>query len=90
MPLVMSLKTGDDFYVEDERVIVGAIHGRMHFEVQVEKTGSVFQVTDDEAQELFTDVFVSAGPRPASGIARVAIEAPREITILRGDRYRGF
>jgi hypothetical protein len=34
------------------------------------------------------DVFLSAGDRPQAGVARVAIDAPREITILRGDALR--
>ncbi len=88
MPLVMSMRAGQDFYVGDDRVVMGAVRGKLGFDVFVEKSGSTHHITEDEAAEILLDVFVSAGPRPVSGSARVVIEAPPEITILRGDRYR--
>jgi len=90
MPLVMSLKPGEDFFVGDERVIVGSIQGKTRFEVVVERTGVKYRISEEEAVELMPEVYVSSGPRPTAGVAKVAIEAPKEITILRGERYREY
>ena len=88
MPLVLSMKPGQDFYVGGCRMSVGTVNGRQSFDVHVDKTGVTHCITEDEAIEVLPDVFISSGPRLAVGIARVAIDAPREVTILRGDRYR--
>jgi len=88
MPLVFSMKPGQDFYVGDDRVVVGTIYGKTRFDVVVEKTGHTHSISEEEAVEIITDVFVSSGPRPVAGIAKVAIDAPQEVLILRGDRYR--
>jgi sRNA-binding carbon storage regulator CsrA len=89
MPLVLSLRAGQDFYVNDEQVLVHVVRDPRRFDLKVVSSGRVFAVTDQEAVEIMEDVFVSAGDRPQNGLARVAIDAPREIEILRGDRYRG-
>ncbi len=89
MPLVLSLRVGQDFYVGDEQVVVHKVHDPRRFELRVACTDRVFGISDKEAVEIFDDVFVSAGDRPQNGLARVAIDAPREIEILRGERYRG-
>ncbi len=88
MPLVLSLREGQDFYLDDEQLVVRRVQGLMRFELQVAKTGKLHEITDAESSEVLEDVFVSAGDRPQKGIARVAIEAPREVRITRGDRYR--
>ena len=88
MPLVLSLREGQDFFLGDEQVVVGRVHGIVKFEVKVKKTGKCHEISDAESVEILPDVFLSAGDRPQKGIARVAIDAPREIKITRGDRYR--
>jgi hypothetical protein len=90
MPLVLSLRQGDDFYVGKRRVEVWACTGRVKFQLKLDN-GVVFNVSDEESIEILDDVFVSAGNRagrPQHGIACVSIDAPREISIVRGDRYR--
>lgn len=89
MALVLSLRVGHDFFVAGEQVIVSAIHDPFKFNLKIVASGRVFQITDQEATEIMEEVFVSAGDRPQNGLARVAINAPRAIEILRGDRYRG-
>jgi sRNA-binding carbon storage regulator CsrA len=88
--LVLSLHSGQDFYVGDEQVVVGAILGVSKFEVTVTSSGRKYVVSDEQATELteIGDVFLSAGDRPQAGVARIAIDAPRSITILRGDALR--
>ena len=88
MPLVLSLKAGQDFFIGVDRIVVGTVHGKSSFDLLVERTGAVHAITEDEAVEVLQDVYVSSGPRPLAGIAKVAIDAPQAITILRGDKYR--
>ena len=88
MPLVLSLRSGQDFYLDDSQVIVGKIHGVTKFDVTVAKTGKKHTITEEQATEIADDVFLSAGDNPQRGIARVAIDAPRSVKIVRGDKYR--
>jgi hypothetical protein len=88
MPLVLSLREGSDFYVDDEQIVVGHIYGLTRFEITVTSTTKRHMITEAESIEVLPDVFVSAGDRPQRGIARVAIEAPQAIILLRGDKYR--
>jgi len=88
MALVLSLREGQDFYLDDAQVLVTRVDGLMHFQLMLAASGLSFTITDAESAEVLPDVFVSAGDRPQRGIARVAIDAPREIRITRGDRWR--
>lgn len=88
MPLVLSLKEGDDFWVNDRQLVVDRIADGSHFTLRVEGEDRPKEITDTKAREVMTDVFVSAGGFYKYGMIRVVIEAPREIEILRGDRYR--
>ena len=88
MPLVLSLKEGQDFYVGDERFVVEDVYSEMHFRVREVGTGKIFEITDLGATEIMPDVFVSAGERPQALLARVTIEAPPSVLVLRGDKFR--
>ena len=90
MALVLSLREGQDFYLDDAQVLVTRVDGLMHFQLMLAASGQSFVITDAESVEVLPDVFVSAGDRPQRGIARVAIDAPREIRITRGDRWREY
>jgi len=90
VPLVLSLAPGQDFFVDDDRLVVGPLLGKSRFEVTVEKTGVTHQITDEEAAEVLPDVFLSAGRGPAASLARVVVDAPQQIIILRGDKYREY
>ena len=90
MALVLSLREGQDFYLDDAQVLVTRVEGLMHFQLMLASSGQSFVITDAESVEVMPDVFVSAGDRPQRGIARVAIDAPREIRITRGDRWREY
>jgi hypothetical protein len=87
---VLSLREGQDFYLDDAQVLVTRVEGLMHFQLMLASSGQSFVITDAESVEVMPDVFVSAGDRPQRGIARVAIDAPREIRITRGDRWREY
>jgi hypothetical protein len=88
MPLVLSLKEGDDFWVDDQQVVVSQIEDGARFWLAVDGEDRRREITDAKAQEVRPDVFVSAGGFYRYGMVRVVIEAPRKIEILRGDRYR--
>jgi len=88
MPLVLSLREGQDFFLDDEQVFVEKVDGLMQFRLVVAATRKSFEITDAESAEVLPNVYVSAGDRPQRGIARVAIDAPRNIRIMRGDRWR--
>ena len=89
MTLVLSLRKGQDFYVDDEQIVVESIRGKQSFDVKVVSTGKVHTITDEQATEVVPDVFLSSGGRAQGGLARIAIEAPPDVLILRGTKYRG-
>jgi hypothetical protein len=88
MPLILSLREGQDFYVDEEQIVVGRVYALTRFDLYVPRTGARHLITEQESIEVLPEVFVSAGDRPQRGIARVAIEAPHAIILLRGDKYR--
>lgn len=87
MALVLSLKNGEDVYIGDNCFVVGHIHAPHDFEM-IDSAGKVYRITDAESEEIMEDVLVSAGSNPPLGTVRVAIEAPKGILILRGDKMR--
>ncbi len=90
MALVFSLKKGQDFYVADEQFIVAGIHTSTSFALTHvdSKTGkrTRYEIVELERVEVFPNVFVGAGEKPETMIARVAIDAPRSMRISRGPR----
>ncbi|WP_113152749.1 hypothetical protein [Nitratireductor sp. OM-1] len=92
MPLVLSLREGDDFYVSEQQFSVDRIYDETSFDlVRGDAAGEVSEpiaVTELQAVEIMPDVFVSAGNLFQKGIIRAVIDAPRDMLILRGDKYR--
>lgn len=88
MPLVLSLREGQDFYIADTRFMIRRVHSETHFELRNHESGDVFDISEKRATEVLPDVFISAGDRPQMQIARVAIDAPPTILVLRGEKYR--
>jgi sRNA-binding carbon storage regulator CsrA len=86
MALIISLKRGEDLYVEDDRLVVTEIREDGSCLVSTDKGD--FEVVDDQMVEVFPDVFVSAGNRAHIYTVRLAVDAPREKVILRGTKYR--
>ena len=84
MALVLRLRLGQDFFVGAERVVVSRLLGGSRFEIQTK--ARTYEVRDDEAIELqeIPEVMISSGGRVHARVARVAIDAPREIPIHRG------
>lgn len=90
MPLVLRLKPGQDFFVGAERYTVNRLLTGAEFEILSTSTGRAYLITEEEATELkeVPEAFVSSGGHAHSGIAKIAIDAPRAIVILRGQTIR--
>jgi hypothetical protein len=91
MALVLVLKKGQSFYVGHEKLTIEAVHSNSQFTLR-KSDGTVFDIIDARTQEVLPSVFVGAGQRYKQNSdtfweARVCIEAPREIVILREDVY---
>ena len=94
MALIMSFHKGEEFYVDDDKLVVEDIFAEGHFRLGVGPY--VYDIVDDSRVEVVEDVWVSVGdraarvrPRVAPGTIRVSIDAPRSKLILRGSNYRG-
>jgi hypothetical protein len=88
MALVLSLRKTQDFYVGTERFVMEVVHSEKLFRVRRESTGQTFEISDTTAIEVMDEVFVSAGDDPPPQTARIVISAPRNIRVLRGEKYR--
>lgn len=89
MALILTLRKGHDFYVGGRRIVVGRIYSGVNFAVKNDED-KVFNVGEDEWTEVYPGVALQAAiPRDQfSPAVRVAIEAPEEKKILRGEVYR--
>ncbi len=87
MPLTLSMRCGDDFYVGDNQVILREIHSSFQSVVAL-SSGQQFTVVADSAIEVLPEVFVSMGHEDQSNMVRLVIDAPREQLILTGRNYR--
>jgi len=86
MALVLSLKQGHDFYVGETRYSVQALQPTgctlcQHGETQ----DKIFHISCEEAIEVSPKVFIRAGLASHLKEASLAIKAPKDILILRGD-----
>ena len=88
MALILTLKKGERFYVGENIIEVTAIYSDAHFSIKVDD-GAEFDVLDDKMVEVIPEVFVSVGNRHVDDLARVAVEAPRSVPILREKLKRG-
>lgn len=88
MPLILGIELGEDFFVGDDRFELVAINLPNCMVVERKKDGHRFDISDEEAQEIAPEVFMSSGKPLAAKRARCALDAPREIRIMRGVHYR--
>jgi sRNA-binding carbon storage regulator CsrA len=89
MALVLGLPKGEQVAVSDNGYFeVIEIRSETEFVVKVHTYGKKFPcvnkiITDKKATEIFPNVMISCGLKGKMEVARVAIEAPRSIKILR-------
>ena len=65
MPLVMSLRPGDDFFVDDARVVLAEIRGRHQFDLVVDKTTVAYVRTDLDLTDKAIQMY-NSGQIPAT------------------------
>lgn len=86
MALIIGVKCGDRFYLNDVPVDVVAVVG--HKSVLVEVRGVRHALTKDESVQIFPSVYASVGlPKDERNLTRVVLEAPRSIVVLREELY---
>ena len=91
MGLILGVRAHEKIYIDDDWIRIVKVTGRQHFVLE-NADGTAFTVDgpDGEPQEVIPEVFISAGlirsntPRAS---ARMFIDAPREMQILREDPY---
>ena len=82
MPLSLALKEGDEFSVGPHFFSLVKIYSERHARLRI-PGGKVVDIDDEHAGELAPRVFVMLGTRGQRGMARIAVEAPREMKIRR-------
>lgn len=88
MALVLSIREGGDFYIGEFQYVVTKILSPSSFLLLDVEDNYEFEITGERNQEIMRDVFVSAGVYDIMDMARVVIDAPRDILVLRGDKKR--
>jgi hypothetical protein len=95
MALVIGVPENGDFFLNDVRVVLTEIISDEKFKIMVPTPGMDYQwtVTSDRAAVLAGfglpgTVRISSGLRGSMETARVAIEAPKSVEVLRGSLYR--
>lgn len=86
MALILTLPEGQAFRVRlgqvERRVEVKKVLGPRGFVLELDD-GDLFEIVDDRSAEVLPNVRISAGERGDGTEARLAIEAPRSIPIVR-------
>lgn len=85
MALVLSMTPGKSFYVDETKFTVTDVLSETRFVLRRDDTDESWVISDLEATEIMPEVFASAGERLQPQAARVALDAPREIRILRAE-----
>lgn len=87
MSLVLGLRIGEAVYVDDTPLRVDVIFSTQHVLVKNLNTGQSHNVSIGQAYEVLPDVFVALGDRSTTVVARLAVDAPRNMKILHGTKY---
>lgn len=87
MGLVLTLRAGDDFYLGERRLVLERILDNRTCVVFDPETGERFEIAEDRMAEIAEDVMVCTAVSFNS--VNIAIEAPRDMQILRGSLKRG-
>ena len=88
MPLVLTLKIGDDFYVDRAQFVVDEVERHVACVIRRTSTRRKFRIVEQRATEIMPDVHVSAGGRSTSTQCQLVIAAPPDVLVVRGERYR--
>lgn len=86
--LVIGVRLGEAFYVDDTPIHVSRIDSEQVFYVKVNKSNEEIQITEEQSIEVLPNVRLSTGRKGSDELARVVIQAPKSIRILRESLYR--
>jgi hypothetical protein len=88
MSLVLGVRIGEAVYVNDTPIRLDVIFSTQHVLVKNMDTGESHDVSMAQACEVLPDVFIALGDKSTTVVTRLAIDAPRNMKILHGTRYR--
>jgi hypothetical protein len=87
MSLVLAMRKGEEFFVDQKGYRLAEINDGSVRLVRVEDNTS-YGLTTDEGTELEDDVFARLGDRQTMKACRIAIDAPRSVSVLSGGLFR--
>lgn len=86
MALIIGVKRGDRFFLNDTPVDVVATVG--HKSILIEIESARYALTKDESVQIYPNVYASVGlPKDERNLPRIVIDAPRNIVVLREELY---
>lgn len=88
MPLNVTVRLGEDFFVGHTRYFLKEICSDGRARITRSNDGVAFEVSDDQKTEVENDVLLQLGDRMTTKAVRLVIDAPRSKLILLGDKYR--
>ncbi len=90
MALVLGMRENNDVYIGSVRVKIADINSATSFSITVMSSGHItkYDITDKCSVEIIKNVQVSSGNSGSTDLARMVIEAPKEIRIIRGKLRR--
>lgn len=86
MPLVLTFRVGEDFFVADRQFHLISVDGPQA--ALIASATEDFELTDTHAVEIFPGCRASLSERCTNSQARIAFDAPRAVTIASGDKVR--
>jgi hypothetical protein len=88
MALVLTLKQGEDFYVDKDQYFLREIVSAGQVRVARVRDGAAFDVDDQKRTQVDAGVFLQIGDHMTSKACRLMIQAPRQMLIVTGAKKR--
>ena len=88
MALVLTLKQGEDFYVDKDQYFLREIVSEGNVRVSRVRDGAAFDVDDRKKTKVDEGVFLQIGDHMTSKACRLMIQAPRQLLIVTGAKKR--
>jgi hypothetical protein len=90
MPLVLTLKSGEQVYIGERAFGLEDVAVGQHLVVRDLASGDRYHLVGDRGRQVMPNVFMAMGDRGSGGTARVVIDAPRTLRVLHGNKYRAL
>ncbi len=88
MALVLTLKQGEDFYVDRDQYFLREIVSEGKVRIARARDGAAFDVDDRQKTQVDDGVFLQIGDHMTSKACRLMIQAPRQLLIVTGAKKR--